>query len=76
MFGIGSTGDLETNENFVEKYGITFTMLWSASRLPTSYYHTYTGTWSGFWLLDRTGKRIVAGHYSDALVEFLLVGLE
>ena len=60
------------NEDFVDTYGITFTMLWSESREPTSYYFTHTGTWSGFWLLDSTGNRLRNGHYSDGLVEFLL----
>ena len=47
-------------------------MLWSESREPTNYYYTHTGTWSGFWLLDRTGNRVRNGHYSDGLVEYLL----
>ena len=51
-------------------------MLWSSSQQPTWYYDTNTGTWSGFWLLDRTGERVAAGHYSDAVVEFLLADLE
>ena len=63
---------MAANQQFVDTYGITFTMLWSESSRPTDYYYTYTGTWSGFWLLDATGDRIVPGHYSDALVGELL----
>ena len=47
-------------------------MLWSDSPTPTGYYYTYTGTWSGFWLLDSSGERLRNGHYSDSLVERLL----
>ena len=47
-------------------------MLWNTSTVPTAYYNTRTGTWSGFWLLDATGSRLVSGHYSDAQVESLL----
>ena len=47
-------------------------MLWSESQAPTNYYYTYTGTWSGFWLLDPGGSRLRNGHYSDALVAYLL----
>ncbi len=47
-------------------------MLWSESSQPTDYYRTYTGTWSGFWLLDSAGSRVVAGRYGEALVDYLL----
>ena len=47
-------------------------MLWSESRVPTNYYYTHTGTWSGFWLLDPSGERLRNGHYSSVLVQHLL----
>ena len=50
-------------------------MLWSESPEPTDYYYTHTGTWSGFWLLDSAGSRIVAGQYSEALADYLLNSL-
>ena len=51
-------------------------MLWSESNRPTGYY--YAGPrWSSFWLLDRSGDRIVSGLYEDAgQIEELLAGLE
>lgn len=47
-------------------------MLWSTSTVPTDYYDTRTGTWSGFWLLDATGDRLLPGHFNQAQVEALL----
>lgn len=50
-------------------------MLWSASSGPTAYYNTRTGTWSGFWLLDAAGNRLVSGHFNTAQVEALMGAL-
>ena len=67
MVGIGYVGDLEFHREFVAQYGITFTMLWSESSRPTSYYFRggswSSFRWSSFWLLDRSGKRVVSGLY-------------
>ena len=58
------------------KYGITFTMLWSESSRPLGYYHA-GGRWSSFWLLDRTGDRVVSGLYENGeQIEELLAGLD
>ena len=60
----------------VSAKALTFTMLWSQSNRPTSYYHAGP-RWSSFWLLDRNGDRIVSGLYEDAgQIEELLAGLE
>ena len=66
VVGIGTTGDLATNEKFVDTYGITFTMLWSDSRAPTDYYHFPAPAWSSFWILDSTGRRILGGDAFDS----------
>ncbi|MDE0654442.1 MAG: hypothetical protein OXI26_12410 [bacterium] len=47
-------------------------MLWNPSRVPTAYYNTQTGSWSGFWMLDASGNRLVPGHFNVAQVEALL----
>ncbi len=61
------------NQEFVDRYGITFTMLWSDSRVPTNYYHFPTPVWSSFWLLDSTGRRIFGGaSFDDELITLLL----
>ena len=62
--------------DFIADYNISFTMLWSESTLPTSHY--YAGSrWSGFWLLDRNGDRVVGGLYENAAqIEELLADLE
>ena len=61
---------------FVAKYGITFTMLWSESHRPTSYYNS-GNRWSGFWLLDPNGDRIASGLYENSeQIEELLADLE
>lgn len=63
--------------DFITEYGITFTMLWSQSNRPTGYYHVGLGRWSGFWLLDRNGNRLVKGLYEDAeQIERLLADLK
>ena len=51
-------------------------MLWSQSNRPTGYYHA-GNRWSGFWLLDRNGNRLVKGLYEDAeQIERLLADLK
>ena len=56
-------------------------MLWSESARPTTYYFRGGSwsslRWSSFWLLDRSGKRVVSGLYKDGeQIEKLLTGLE
>ena len=63
--------------DFIAERGVTFTMLWSESNRPTGYYHVGLGRWSGFWLLDHNGNRVVKGLYEDAdQIKELLAGLE
>lgn len=74
--GIGQVGNLDVVSDFIAEHGITFTMLWSESHQPTSYYHAGT-RWSSFWLLDRNGNRVVSGLYENAeQIEELLERLE
>ena len=48
-------------------------MLWSASPQPTDYYVTLTAVWSGFWLLDITGERILnANRFDSGVAEYFL----
>lgn len=61
------------NEAFVETYGITFTMLWSDSRVPTDYYHFPSPVWSSFWILDGTGRRIFGAYQFDEELATLLL---
>ena len=78
MVGIGYVGNLQVVRNFIADYNISFTMLWSESTRPTSHYYDYAWrSWSGFWLLDRNGDRVVSGLYENAAqIEELLADLE
>ncbi|MDE0168371.1 MAG: hypothetical protein OXS29_02505 [bacterium] len=81
MVGIGYVGDLDTVREFVADYGVTFTMLWSESSRPTTYYfragNWSSWRWSTFWLLDPSGDRVVGGLYENGdQIEELLAGLE